>query len=439
MADGRSRAVVIGASLAGMSTARVLCDHFARVTVVERDRLDGEVEFRPGVAQARQVHALLRGGSDVFERLFPGFEAELIARGARSVCWARAVRWWHFGGWKGAHASDLASLSCSRFLVEETIRRRLRELPAIEIVDGARVESLLADEARAGARGVQLADGRVLEADLVVDASGRGSKAADWLRALGFAPPDETVVTSFLGYASQYYRRPARDPGWTALLIHPTPPASSRGGVVVPLEGDRWHVTLLGAGRDYPPTDPDEFRAYAKGLPVPDVHDAIAGAEPLSPIYGYRNTENRLRRFDRLPRYLERFVVVGDAACCFNPVYGQGMTTAAMAAELLGRCVGEAKEGPLMIARRFQRRLGKLLSVPWSLATGEDFRYPATEGGRATPIMRVLQRYVDAVIRLGVSDAAAYDAFWQVLHMRRQPASLLAPWLVLRVLAGKRA
>jgi 2-polyprenyl-6-methoxyphenol hydroxylase-like FAD-dependent oxidoreductase len=285
---------------------------------------------------------------------------------------------------------------------------------------------------------VQLADGRVLEADLVVDASGRGSKAADWLQAAGFAPPEETVVTSFLGYASRIYRRPARELGWTGLLVYPTPPESNRGGPVVALEGDRWHVILMGVGRDYPPTDPDEFTAFARSLLVPDVHDAIVGAEPLSPIYGYRNTENRLRRFDRLPRHLERFVVLGDAACCFNPVYGQGMTTAAMAAERLGRCVGEARGAPLVIARRFQRRLAKLLSVPWSLATGEDFRYPATEGGRATPIMRVLQRYVDAVIRLGVSDAAAYDAFWQVLHMRKQRASLLAPGLLLRVLAGKR-
>jgi len=126
---GRSRAVVIGASLAGMSAARALCDHFARVTVVERDRLDGAEEFRPGVPQARQVHALLRGGSDSFERLCPGLEAQLVARGARSVCWAREVRWWHFGGWKGAHESDLASLSCSRSLVEDTICRRCASCP----------------------------------------------------------------------------------------------------------------------------------------------------------------------------------------------------------------------------------------------------------------------------------------------------------------------
>ena len=131
--------------------------------------------------------------------------------------------------------------------------------------------------------------------------------------------------------------------------------------------------------------------------------------------------------------------MLGDAACCFNPVYAQGMTTAALTAELLGCCLAEAKGSALVIARRFQRRLGKLLSVPWSLATGEDFRYPATEGGRATPIMRLLQRYVDGVIRLGVSDAAAYDAFWQVLHMRKRPTSLFAPWLVMRVLTGKRA
>jgi len=137
--------------------------------------------------------------------------------------------------------------------------------------------------------------------------------------ALGLARPEVTVVTSFLGYSSRFYRRPARAPGWTALLVHPTPPASNRGGVVVPLEDDRWHVILMGAARDYPPTDPDEFAAYARSLPVPDVHNAIAAAEPLSPIYGYRNTENRLRRFDRLPRYLERFVVLGDAACCFKP------------------------------------------------------------------------------------------------------------------------
>jgi 2-polyprenyl-6-methoxyphenol hydroxylase-like FAD-dependent oxidoreductase len=426
---------VIGASVAGMSTARVLADHFERVTVVERDAIDGD-EFRPGVPQGRQVHALLRGGSEVLERLFPGFEAQLLGRGARSVYWAREIRWWHFGGWKGAHDSEFASVACSRFLVEDTIRRRLREWPIIEFVDGVRVETLIADEERNSVRGVRLDDGRVLEADLVVDASGRSSRAPEWLRALGFNPPAETVVTSFLGYASRLYRRPTRRIDWTGLLIYPTPPKSNRGGVIFPIEGDRWHVILVGVGREYPPTDPDEFMAFAKSLLVPDLHKAIVAAEPLSPIYGYRNTENRLRHFDRLPRYLERFVVLGDAACCFNPVYGQGMTTAALSAELLGSCIRQAKGGPLMVARTFQRRLGKLLSVPWTLATSEDFRYPTTEGGRATPLTRMLQRYVDGVIRLGVRDVAAYDAFWQVLHMCKPPASLLAPRLLMRVLAG---
>ncbi|MBV9126363.1 MAG: hypothetical protein JO112_23690, partial [Planctomycetes bacterium] len=281
--------------------------------------------------------------------------------------------------------------------------------------------------------------GNCLEADLVVDASGRGSRAPQWLKALGYTPPEDTVVNAFLGYASRVYQSPPNPPAeWKTLYLQSKPPVGKRTGLIAPVEGGRWMVTLSGRGGDYPPTDEAGFLDFARSLPSSMLYEAIRQAEPLSPIAGYRATENRLRHFERLARWPEGFVVLGDAACAFNPVYGQGMTTAALGAVTLDQCLRSQPAGPARVhdglARRFQRQLAAVNVTPWLLATGEDHRYPTTVGGRPSRLTRLQQHYVDQVIRLSTRDPQTRLTFLKVLHLIQSPRALFGPRVLLGLL-----
>ena len=453
-------AVVIGAGMAGLWAARVLSDHFARVTVVERDRLPERPEHRRGVPQAHHTHTLLTRGQREMERLFPTLDAELAALGAPRVEWTRECLFYFRTGWTRSFHSELASRACSRGLLEWGIRRELAGCTAIRFVEGREVAGLLFEPQAGRVTGVRLrawggsdaagaaddgdsgdGEGETLRADLVVDTSGRDSPTPAWLEALGYGRVLETVITPFLGYASRLYRRPPElAASWKAMIVSNVPPHQPRGGVLYPVEDGRWIATLAGCARDYPPTDEAGFLAFARSLATPVLAEALAGAEPLSPIRGYRRTQNRLRHYERLDRWPDGFVALGDAACTFNPVYGQGMTVSALGALTLDRSLQEQRQRQSAddlrgFGRRFQRRLAQANRTPWILATGEDFRWPTTVGGSPDLWTRLAHRYVDLVLESIVSDQHVARTFFGVLHLLKSPISLLQPQLLLRVLA----
>jgi hypothetical protein len=217
-------------------------------------------------------------------------------------------------------------------------------------------------------------------------------------------------------------------------------PPDHRAGGIYPIEGDRWFVTLGGGGHDYPPTDEAGFLEFARSLCVPAIYEAIKGAEPLSPIAGYRRTENVLRHYERFSRWPQGFVALGDAVCAFNPVYGQGMTAAALGAETLNACLHARRPrgaGPAALGLDFQRRLAQGNRAPWLMATGEDFRWPTTEGGRPGPAMRLLHRYFDRVIERSVVDPAVQRVLVAVMHLIEPPSTLLHPAVVASTLLPK--
>jgi len=453
-------AVVIGAGMAGLWAARVLSDHFARVTIVERDRLPGQPEHRRGVPQAFHTHTLLTRGQRVMEHLSPTLDAELAALGAPRVEWTRECLFYFRTGWTRPFRSELASRACSRDLLEWAIRRELTGRTAIRFVEGREVAELLVDPQAERVTGVRLrawggsdaagaaddgdggnGDRVTLRADLVVDASGRDSSTPAWLDALGYGPVPETVITPFLGYASRLYRRPPElAASWKAMIVSDVPPHQPRGGVLYPVEDGCWIATLAGCARDYPPTDESGFVAFARSLATPVLAEALAGAEPLSPIRGYRRTENRLRHYERLERWPDGFVALGDAACTFNPVYGQGMTVSALGGLVLDRSLQEQRQRRSAddlcgLGRRFQRRLAQANRTPWILATGEDFRWNTTVGGSPDLWTRLAHRYVDIVLESIVFDQHVARTFFGVLHLLKSPISLLQPQLLVRVLA----
>ena len=238
-------------------------------------------------------------------------------------------------------------------------------------------------------------------------------------------------MNAFLGYATRLYRPPRSfRADWKGLHIQAAPPDHPRGGVVIPVEGGHWLVTLTGGDGDYPPTDEAGFLDGARTLRIPDLYEAITDAEPLGPIVGYRATENRLRHYERVRRWPEGLVALGDAVCALNPVYGQGMTTAALGAEVLDRCLRRSR-APQCIrpgtGRKFQRELARTIAAPWLLATGTDYRFRRTEGPPRRRSTRMMHRYVDALTRLATRNTGVRRRLMEVLHLLRPPAALFGP------------
>jgi 2-polyprenyl-6-methoxyphenol hydroxylase-like FAD-dependent oxidoreductase len=445
--------VIIGGGLAGMLAARVLSDHFDAVTLLERDHFPEAPAARKGLPQGRHAHALLERGRGALERFFPGLTAELVRAGAAPLDFTQDVAWMSPFGWYVRFPGDLQLLAASRDLIDWGIRARVAALPNVGICEGADIAGL-SRGCRDGDRvaGVRLrscaADdevdygGAVLAADLVVVAAGRHSRLPEWLTALGYEPPEETVVNSFQGYASRYYRPPSGfAPDWKALYIQQAPPADPRGGLVSPVEGGRWLVSLIGGDGDYPPTDEAGFLAFARSLRSPALYKAIAGAEPLTPIAGQRATENRLRHYERLGRFPDGVVALGDAVCAFNPVYGQGMTAAALGAEVLDGWLREDGHRRRGRGRDFQRRLARATAAAWQLSTGADYSFTNTEGPPQAQVARRTGRYIATVMRASTRQPWVRRRLAEVLHLLRPPAALFGPGVLARLawgwLAGK--
>lgn len=439
----RSDAVVIGGSIAGLLAARVLAEAFETVTILERDVLPCGPMPRPGAPQAAHQHVLLLRGLGILEALFPGLTAELVERGAPRVDMARDVAWLTPAGWGCRFPSGLEMLTCSRDLLEWTLRQRLRRIPGIHVNASSEACGLMHE--RGAVKGVRVrtrglaSAAHECSADLVVDASGRHSKLPDWLTAIGYRRPEELVVNGYLGYASRVYRLPASAGlEWRGAYVQPAPPLDRRGGVLFPLEDDRWLLTLAGIGADYPPIDEAGFVAFAQSLRSSILVDAIRDAEPLTPIAGFRATENRWLRYEALRDWPDGLIVLGDAVCAFNPVYAQGMTTAALAAEALHAAVSRQRRnsGALVtagLARSFQRRLARINAAPWRLATSEDLRLPQATGGQATIGVRLLHAYFDRIVHLTTTRPDIRLSFLRVMHMLDSPSALFSPRVMLAV------
>ena len=440
------RAVVIGGSVAGLTTAKVLAGHFATITVIERSPMADGLEFPKGVPQSRHPHVLLIRGEQILEDLFPGFRQNLLDGGANRLNFGRDLKMRFPDGWLPHYETAMEATATSRRLLDHTIYQRVAENRKITFKANSEVMALCTDDDNQRVIGVQIRNrenGRIedIPAELVVDASGRSSKAPEWLSQLGYTPPKEQTVNAFPGYSTRIYEIPEGfAENWKTLYIMPNPPHVTRGAIIVPMEGNLWHISLIGMNRDYPPTDEAGFLEFARSLVSPEVYEALKTARPVSPIWGYRNAENRLRRYDRLERYLEGFVALGDAVYALNPVYGQGMTLAAIATQLLDQCLTEqaqqaAGNGFSGMAEKFQKHLRKELAMPWQNATNEDMRWTATEGKQELDTAsKVIGNYFKLVLKAMPHSVKATNAFFHVQHMIAPPTLLMRPDIVANVL-----
>ncbi len=435
--DKSGRAIVIGGSMAGLLAARVLANHFKSVTIIERDAHTASPEFRRGVPQGRHAHGLLLRGQQTLFRLFPEIRHALLAAGACSVNMGRDMRWLHFGVWKRRFDSRLEGLLASRPLIEWTVAEHLRRLRNVRILnewsfgglkfDGDRVVGV-----RAHPRGEPATE---LHADLVIDATGRGSRTPTEIEACGFRRPQETNVKIDVGYSTAIFRAPEASLDWKILYVIAQPPAK-RGALILPLEpdegGNRWMATLVGMHGDHPPGHAAGFLEFAKSLPAPDVYDALKRAEPLSDIVRYGYAASRRRHYEKLRRFPEGLLVLGDALCSFNPIYGQGMSAASMYADVLDQCLRE-QGGRAGLWRSFFAKAARVADMPWQLATGEDFRFSETIGPRS-PVMRFMHWYTGKVLVACGRDELIAERFYEVMHLLKPPGAVFSPDVIWRLI-----
>jgi 2-polyprenyl-6-methoxyphenol hydroxylase-like FAD-dependent oxidoreductase len=433
------RAVVVGASLAGLMAARVLSKHCERVTIIERDWLQEGTSARKGVPQGRHVHVLLKRGQQAMEKLFPGLNKALVMRDATQLNHGSDLRWHHFGRWKAHFDSDLTTVSVSRPALEYEIRRRVAQLPNVSIVTGSCFTRFALDWEYSRITGVYVrAHGPesledLVRADLVVDASGRGSQTPRLLKELGYSPPPESTIRVHFGYASRIYERPPGVRDWQAMYVVDRAPRT-RGGLIFPIEGNRWLVTLLGWHGDHPTATDAGFLEFARSLPTPELHSAICGARALTdPVcHGFPATWRR--HYEDLCPFPIGLLVMGDALCSFNPVYGQGMTVSALEAELLDSCLTQfAWRGPPgldALTTEFRMRAAEVVEGPWQLASGEDLRFPQTVGKR-TAVLRFLHWYTAKMHETAGASPLVAERFADVVNMIA-PRSGLFRWDVIR-------
>ncbi|MGH3913089.1 MAG: NAD(P)/FAD-dependent oxidoreductase, partial [Pseudonocardiaceae bacterium] len=421
--EGSWRVVVVGASVAGLFAAAAAADSGNLVTVLERDALAGGPTPRAGVPQGRQPHVFLFRGLLALEELLPGSRQELLDSGAVPFDTGE-LPWFAERGWLPVDQPAFEVLSMTRPLFEHVVRRRAEGLPGVRIRPASKVTGL-----RRGDRcwEVELADGATVPADLVIDASGRSSRLPVWLAQVGVGVAPVSEVDSGVGYATRMYAAAPSEGGAVGVIIQQTP-ATLAGGTALPVEGGRWLVSAVGCAENRPPRDAAGFVSFLERLPDPALAQLVHHAGPLDDVAVHRQTANHRHHYERVPDWPDGLLVVGDAFCAFNPIYGQGITVAACEALLLRRVMATGLRPGY--ARRLLRKFATVVSLPWAIATSEDLRYPTSTGRQSIP-QALLGRWTRQLGRLAIhGNRRAHAVLARVYHLMGSPALLFHPALV---------
>jgi len=431
------KAVVIGGSIAGLLTARVLSDHFQKVILVERDRYeDDDNKVRKGTPQANHIHLLLAKGREILQDFFPEIEQDLVKNGANKIDFLNDGRYRLPSGWAQRFESGVITITCTRTLLENTIRRQVQKILNIILQENTSITSFVLENS--DKISLETLDSKKIHADLIVDCTGRNTKTPSWLEDAGYPKPKETKVDSFVGYATRRYIPPKNfQKKWKMLMILNKPTINPRAGVIYPIENGKWLVGLSGIGKNYPPVDEKGFLDFVKNLESVELFDALKDATPDSEIHGYQIQGSRRYHYEEMPRWPENFIVLGDAVSVFNPFYGQGITSAALGVKVLD---GMLKKQKLEIdfTKKFQKKLAKIVSLPWVLGISEDLRWPTTLGKRPNTVTRLVQNHAQKVLLLGPKSKLATKSFLQMMHMIKSPAIIFHPVILLQLIANRK-
>ncbi|SBT46666.1 FAD-dependent oxidoreductase [Micromonospora narathiwatensis] len=429
-----ARAVVLGGSMGGVLAARVLAESYAEVVVVERDKVLGVSTPRRGAPHTVHAHGLHARGHLILEELFPGITDELRAAGVPTGDLGE-MRWFFNGRKIQPARTGLLSVTAPRPVLENHVRNRVAAIPNVTFMEECDVLGLVATDDREQIVGVRVqartanAEAEVLETDLVVDATGRGSRTPAWLDELGYQRPEEERVKVGLAYTTRHYRtRPEMFDGVQS--INPVAsPAHPRGAFFGQVGTDLCILSLTGLLGDYPPTDPEAFLEFVRSLSVPDVYEAVRDAEALDDPVSFRFPASVRRRYERLLRFPDRYLVIGDAFCSFNPVYGQGMSVAAIQAMTLR---SHLRTGRSPASSPFFADLSRVIDTPWDISAGGDLDFPGVEGRRTLKV-RVGNAYMARLQYAATKDPEVTNGFMRVAGLMDPPEALMRPAMMRRV------
>jgi len=442
-------AIVIGGSLAGLMTARVLADHFTRVLVLERDNLEDDFTVHKSVPQGHHAHGLMIGGQLAMARLYPGFIENLQHLGAvetrageQFVILTPGGAAYSFGGAvKAPRYFGVKIYEMGRGLLEYSVRQCTKQFKNIELLSNCMVQQLICRDGRI--RGVVCLQGgapKSIEANLVTDAGGRGSHTPLWLRDLGFAPPEETVIGVDFAYTTAKFRIPGYAEPERMFYAFGPGPNYPKMGFLAENEGQVWLLSLGGRFGDYPPVDEDGFLAFTKSLHTLKLYEMVKDAERVSDFSHFRFPTSLWRHYEKMEKVPEGFIVLGDAVASFNPVYAQGMTSAALQAEALQLLLNEWSENTSELRglpKAFFAKSAEVVSAPWGLAAQSDFAFPQTRGERPVATDDT-GAYLAAVEALSIDDIQIQALVWNVFGLAKPLSTLWEEPLRSRVIERMR-
>jgi 2-polyprenyl-6-methoxyphenol hydroxylase-like FAD-dependent oxidoreductase len=433
------RAIVIGASIAGLLAARVLSERYPEVLLLERDPLPEQGAPRKGTPHAAHPHGLLARGLQVIEDLFPGFTNALVARGALSGDIGIDVALDADRRRFARMPLGTAGLAASRLAIESELRRRVKALQGVRLMSPVNVLAPVHEAGRiVGVRLYSANDAsteEVLPARLVVDCTGRGSRSPQWLREWGYDPPEEQKVTIGLAYTSAYFRRDPTESMELAAVIGTATPGQPRPYILIAQEPDeqgqaRWVLGVGGYANDHVEASLAGIRQRAVELGCAEIAALAEKGELIGSVMQYHFPHSQRRRFEKMPKFPAGYLVMGDAIASFNPVYGQGMAVAACEAIALRTALaGDTQR----LAADFFKAAAKAVDIPWQLAVGGDLALPQVPGPRPFPT-RLVNAYVGKVEQVAADDPQVAAAFIKVMHLLAPPQSLFAPAVAWRLL-----
>jgi len=405
------KAIVIGGGIAGLLTARVLSDHYEEVMIVERDELPKEPSTRSGTPQAFHPHRILPRGSIIMERFFPGYVDDLLDQGAPSTQNEKMSLFTSYGSLQMVPPEKNAS--SSRALLEWTFRQRVQKISNVRFLSKQEVTGLQTSADQSQVTGVHIKERsekkqeRTVAADLVVDTSGRSSKLIKWLEAMGLEVPQPESLKVSLGYSTRYYRVPPHvKEKWGGVVSEAQPDKGIGTGMLGYIEENMAQTLLFSAGgAHYPSTNPEEYEKELQALATPMIAEVVKELEPIGVPRGYRTPESVRQHFEQMESWPAGLLVVGDAFCNFDPIHGQGMTVAAIEAEMLDICLREKRHtSQPHFERHVLQRMQEAIEPAWWLSSVADLRWKGVEHVGSEPLKGVsfAQKYFNLYVKQAV-------------------------------------